>query len=126
MANDIIIRTAKKDYICSCCGHIIHKGTEYLDKCIFNVGNVVKHDRYHDECPHISAVTQLMDKIEKEGGDLIACDGEGTKIHIVGVAYDDLRQPLFIYREWDNTHKHTLSIDCIYNFIDANGGSIVV
>lgn len=32
MTNNIIIRTAKKDFVCDCCGKIIKTGTEYLDK----------------------------------------------------------------------------------------------
>lgn len=50
--NNIIIRKAKKDYVCDCCGHIIKTGTEYLDKVILNTGKVVCHERYHDECPY--------------------------------------------------------------------------
>lgn len=50
--NNIIIRKAKKDYICDCCGHIIRTGAEYLDKVILDTGKVVCHERYHDECPY--------------------------------------------------------------------------
>lgn len=49
---DIIIRKAKKDYVCDCCGHIIHAGEEYLDKIITHDGKAVRHERYHDECPY--------------------------------------------------------------------------
>ena len=49
---DIIIRKAKKDYVCDVCGHIIHAGEEYLDKVITHDGKAVRHERYHDECPY--------------------------------------------------------------------------
>lgn len=87
MANDIMIRKASKDYVCSCCGHIIRKGDEYIDRCILNVGKIVKHDRYHDECPHNSNVSKLFARIERENGDLICGDCNGCKIHIIGIAW---------------------------------------
>lgn len=124
MANDIIIRKASKDYVCSCCGHIIKKGTEYLDKCIFNVGKIVKHDRYHDECPHASDVSKLFARIEHENGDLICADGKGCKIHIIGVAWNN-QGPLFLYREWAGNEKKVLPIECVYNLVDANGDSVI-
>ena len=124
MANDIMIRKASKDYICSCCGHIIRKGDEYIDKCIFNVGKIVKHDRYHDECPRNSDVSKLFARIERENGDLICIDSDGRKIHIVGVAWNNIG-PIFLYREWDVSKKKALPIECVSNFVDVNGGSII-
>jgi len=50
---DIIIRAAKKDYVCDVCGHIIRAGEEYLDKVITHDGKAVRHERYHDECPFV-------------------------------------------------------------------------
>lgn len=75
MANDIVIR---KDYVCSCCGHIIKKGTEYLDKVTLNVGKIVKHDRYHDECP-CDIVTDLFKAIKDAAFNLPFCDVDGNK-----------------------------------------------
>ena len=124
MANDIMIRKASKDYICSCCGHIIRKGDEYIDKCIFNVGKIVKHDRYHDECQHNSNVSKLFARIERENGDLICIDSDGRKIHIVGVAWNNIGS-MFLYREWDDSKKKALPIECVSNFVDVNGGSII-
>lgn len=124
MANDIIIRKANKDYVCSCCGHIIKKGDEYLDKCIFNLNKIVKHDRYHDECPHASDISKLFARIEHENGDLICGDTGGYKIHIVGVAWNN-KGPLFIYREWSSDEKKTLPVECAYNLIDVNGDAII-
>lgn len=49
---DIIIRTARKQFVCDCCGHIIREGEEYLDKIILHDGRRVRHERYHDECPY--------------------------------------------------------------------------
>ena len=124
MANDIMIRKASKDYVCSCCGHIIRKGDEYLDRCILNVGKIVKHDRYHDECPRNSDVSKLFTRIEREDGDLICSDSNGRKIHIIGVAWNNLG-PMFLYREWDDSEKKALPVECVYNLIDTNGGSII-
>ena len=124
MSDSIMIRKAKQDYVCSCCGHIIHKGDEYLDKVILNVGKIVKHDRYHDECPHDSDVLKLFARIEHENGDFICADGEGCKIHIIGVAWNN-KGPLFLYREWTGNEKKVLPIECIYNLVDANGDPIL-
>lgn len=55
---DIIIRKAKKDYVCDVCGHVIRAGEEYLDKVITHDGKVVRHERYHDECPYANDVKQ--------------------------------------------------------------------
>lgn len=124
MANDIMIRKASKDYICSCCGHIIRKGDEYIDKCIFNVGKIVKHDRYHDECPHNSSVSKLFARIERENGDLICIDNIGHKIHIVGITWNNVG-PMFLYREWNDSERKVLPIECVSNLVDVNGGSII-
>ena len=124
MANDIMIRKANKDYVCSCCGHIIRKGDEYIDRCIFNVGKIVKHDRYHDECPRNSDVSKLFTRIEREDGDLICSDSNGRKIHIIGVAWNNLG-PMFLYREWNDSEKKALPIENVRNLIDVNGGSII-
>lgn len=124
MANDVMIRKANKDYVCSCCGHIIRKGEEYLDKCIFNTGKIVKHDRYHDECPRISDVSKLFAKVEHNNGDFICCDHNGCKIHIVGVAWSD-KGPVFLYRDWDSNKKKALPIECACNLIDVNGDTII-
>lgn len=55
---DIIIRKAKKDYVCEVCGHIIRAGEEYLDKVITHDGKAVHHERYHDECPYADDAKQ--------------------------------------------------------------------
>lgn len=123
MANDIIIRKASKDYVCSCCGHIIKKGTEYLDKCIFNVGKIVKHDRYHDECPHTSKVIKLMNMIEQNNGDLI-CSLDGYKIHVLGIIFKK-DGPYIMFRDWvGNTVKGT-PIEFGKQMRDSNGNSII-
>ena len=124
MANDITIRKANKDYVCSCCGHIIRKGDEYLDRCILNIGKIVKHDRYHDECPRNSDVSKLFARIEREDGDFICSDSNRRKIHIIGVAWNNLG-PMFLYREWDSNEKKALPIENVRNLIDVNGGSII-
>lgn len=127
MAGDIIIRKAKKDYVCMCCNHIIKAGEQYLDRIIFNYGKAVRHDRYHDECPSESVIVKLLKKIEESSGDLIAIDKQGVKIHIVGVAWDDKRSPVFLYKEWNETTKHAMNLGTrrAAEFMDYKGDKIL-
>lgn len=119
-----MIRKANKDYVCSCCGHIIRKGDEYIDRCIFNVGKIVKHDRYHDECPLDSDVSKLFARIERENGSLICVDCNGCKMHIIGIAWSE-KGPVFLYRDWGSDKKKALPIECAYRLIDENGDLII-
>lgn len=102
MSDSIMIRKAKQDYVCSCCGHIIHKGDEYLDKVILNVGKIVKHDRYHDDCPMISDAEKVFKKIVAANGDLIMADDKGNKYHLIGIRYFD-KVPKAIYQPWESS-----------------------
>lgn len=123
MANEIMVRKASKDYVCSCCGHIIRKGDEYLDKVILNVGKIVKHDRYHDECPVSSTVIKLINKIEHNNGDLI-CSLDGYKIHVIGIVFKK-DGPYIMFRDWvGNTVKGT-PIEFGKQMRDDNGNSII-
>lgn len=122
--NQIILRKAKADYVCNVCGHIIKKDEVYIDNCIFNVGKIVQHERYHDECPHASDASKLFARIEHENGDLICADSEGCKVHVIGIVWSD-KGPMFLYKEWASNEVKTLPIECAYVFVDANGGSIV-
>lgn len=123
MANDIVIRKANKDYVCSCCGHIIKKGSEYLDKCIFNVGKIIKYDRYHDECPVSSTVIKLMNKIERENGDLI-CSLDGYKIHVLGIVFKK-NGPYIMFRDWVGVNIKGTPIEFGKQMRDSNGDSII-
>ena len=102
MSDSIMIRKAKQDYVCSCCGHIIHAGDEYLDKVILNVGKIVKHDRYHDECPAFTEAEKLFKKIAAANGDLIMADSKGNKYHLTGVKYIG-GVPKVIYQPWESS-----------------------
>lgn len=124
MAGEIIIRKAKKDFVCSCCGHVIRQGEEYLDKVILNTGKIVKHDRYHDECPASTDVEKLIRKIEAAEGDLIAIDNQGDKWHIVGVQYV-AGVPMVVINTWLNNHVNTITFDLLKTFLDENGDSFV-
>ena len=124
MAGDIIIRKAKKEYVCMCCNHIIKVGEQYLDRIIFAYGKPVRHDRYHDECPASTDVERLMEKIEAEEGNLIATDNEGDKWHIVGVQYVDC-VPMVVIEDWVDEHTNVVSFDIIKTFLDANGDNIL-
>lgn len=124
MADDIIIRKAKKDYVCMCCGHIIPKSSEYLDRIVFVYGKPVRHDRYHDECPRISDVERLFKKIAASDGDLIAADVNGDKIHIIGIKYISTG-PRFICRPWDKQLTGDFDIDYLKDYHDEKGDPIL-
>lgn len=127
MAGDIIIRKAKKDYVCMCCNKVIKAGEQYLDRIIFVYGKPVRHDRYHDECPASTDVEKLMRKIEAADGDLIAADNRGVKIHIVGVAWNDNHEPVFLYKEWYEQTKHAMNLNTkrAAEFMDYKGDRII-
>lgn len=96
MASDIMIRKASKDYVCSCCGHVIRKGDEYLDKVILNTGKIVKHDRYHDECPKASKLLTVLFK----NNNPVVCAHDGIKYYLEGMRYScDTKKA--IIKEWD-------------------------
>ena len=124
MAGEIIIRKATKDYVCSCCGHIIRQGEEYLDKVILNTGKIVKHDRYHDECPASTDVEKLIRKIEAADGDLIAIDSTGDKWHIVGVQYF-AGVPQVVINTWIKEKTNIVSFETIKTFLDDRGNNIL-
>ena len=125
MSNTIMIRKAKQDYVCDVCGHIIKAGDEYLDKVILNNGKCVQHERYHDQCPKTSSVGKLFYKLEKSGGDLIAANKAGIKIHIVGIAYKAIDKPIVIYHEWTNDNKKVIDFSEIKNYHDYDGNSLI-
>ena len=89
---DIIIRKAKKDYVCDVCGHIIHAGEEYLDKVITHDGKAVRHERYHDECPYTDSkkldkfIRALMSKKELIAYSTLTHD----KYHVTGITHDSV------------------------------------
>lgn len=124
MSDSIIIRKAKQDYVCSCCGHVIHKGDEYLDKVILNVGKIVKHDRYHDECPEVSDTDKLFKKILTNKGDLIAADKDGNKIHIIGIKFIN-ESPKVIFRPWDKAYVGDMDFRWLDNLHDEKGDKLI-
>lgn len=124
MAGDIIIRKAKKDYVCMCCGHIIPKSSEYLDRIVFLYGKPVRHDRYHDECPKLNPEEILFSKISRANGDLIAADGDGNKIHIIGIGYTNAG-PKVLFRTWDGTEKLAMDWKWILDYHDEKGDVLV-
>lgn len=123
MSDSIIIRKAKQDYVCSCCGHIIHKGDEYLDKVILNVGKIVKHDRYHDECPHQSALIKLFMRLEQSNGDIPAA-ASGDKCHVIGIKWLK-EEPHILVRAWTGTVVLPLTLEAAGNLIDEKGDPIL-
>ena len=123
MSDSIIIRKARQDYVCSCCGHIIHKGDEYLDKVILNVGKIVKHDRYHDECPHQTALMKLFMHLEQSNGDIPAAVG-GDKCHVIGIKW--LKgEPHILVREWTSAVVLPLTLEQADNLIDEKGDKLI-
>ena len=123
MSNNIIIRKAKNNYVCECCGHIIKAGSEYLDKVILNNGKCVQHDRYHDVCPKSSLPQVLFDKLDRANGDLpVAYHDE--KIHIIGIAFNN-KGPVIIYREWLGTTKIAVPFSEVSAMMDPDGNALV-
>ena len=91
MSANIVIRTAKKDYVCGCCNRIIRAGTEYLDKVTLNDGKCVRHERYHDECPRDSLVERVFRRvvayIDKEKEPMPVKDRDGKVYRLHGIEW---------------------------------------
>lgn len=123
MSESLTVRTAKKDYVCSCCKHIIHSGEEYIDRIIFKYGECVRHERCHDECPRDSAPERLFKKlfahVEKYGEQLQMLDKDGVVRYISGLKYVDG----VWYVNVVNTPWLALS-NFIENYRDENGDTI--
>lgn len=121
--NNLIVRKARKDYICNCCGHIIAKGTEYIDNVVLKYGSVVKHERYHDECPAKSEVERLFKRIIDADGDLIVSEPSGDKHHIIGIRYSG-SVPYVVAKDWDEGIS-LVTMDIIKSWIDEHGDRIL-
>lgn len=102
---DIIIRKAKKDYVCDVCGHIIYTGEEYLDKVITHDSKAVRHERYHDECP-CDKVTDLFKIIKDTNYELPCADTNGNKWYAKGIT-----QGMVCITSWDDLETGTISLD---------------
>ncbi len=107
MSNNIMIRTAKKDYVCDKCEHIIKKGTEYLDKIILNHGTCVQHNRYHDECP-ATDISNLVNRLINEGPIPVATND--VKYWLTGIEYDNTGM-VCVVQSWDKLDTIYVSID---------------
>lgn len=122
--SNLIVRKARKDYVCDCCGHVIKAGTEYIDNVVLKYGSVVKHERYHDECPAKSEAERLFKRIIDAGGDLIASTPSGDKVHIVGIVWDQgLPYVRFIF--WSEDKVMPIGIDAVKSWIDEHGERIL-
>lgn len=121
--SNLIVRKARKDYVCDCCGHVIKAGTEYIDNVVIKYGNVVKHERYHDECPAKSEAERLFKRIIDAGGDLIASEPSGEKHHIIGIRYSD-SAPYAVVVDWDNGVS-IVTMNVIGSWIDEYGERIL-
>ena len=121
--SNLIVRKARKDYVCDCCGHLIKAGTEYIDNVVVKYGNVVKHERYHDECPARTAAERLFKRIIDADGDLICSEPNGDKHHIIGIRFSR-SVPYVVVSDWDNGVS-LLHLDIIESWIDENGERIL-
>ena len=121
--SNLIVRKARKDYVCDCCGHVIKAGTEYIDNVVLKYGNVVKHERYHDECPTKSDAERLFKRIIDANGDLIVSEPSGDKHHISGIQYmsDGVH---VVVRDWD-AGVSLMTIDTVKSWIDEHGERIL-
>ena len=120
---NLIVRKARKDYVCDFCGHIIKAGTEYIDNIVIKYGNVIKHERYHDECPVKKNAELLMKRIIDDAGDLICSDPDGEKHHIIGLQYNG--PTLYVVtKDWDGGIT-PLTIEQIKEWVDSRGERIL-
>lgn len=131
--DNIIIRKAKMDHVCECCGHIIHKGEEYLDKIHVKDSKTVKHYRYHDICPSLG-----VSKYEKlavfltRNGPLMCADRFGKKATAIGISvvYDAEDESKFHYLvrlcDWGESDSYCINADdFLSDYHDANGDFII-
>ena len=119
----IVVRKARKSYVCDGCGRIIQVGTEYLDDVVIKYGSVVHHKRYHDECPALTAAEWLFKRIMAADGDLICSEPNGDKHHIIGIRFTS-GAPYALVKDWDEglSIQH---MDTIESWIDENGERIL-
>lgn len=121
---NIIVRKARKDYVCDCCGHIIHSGTQYLDHVITHHYPYTEHERYHDECPKQDVIERLFYALMREKGDLICADRAGNKIHVIGF-YWDADGIKVEYREWASPCINNMSLkELASEYHDEKGDTI--
>ena len=120
---NLIVRKARKDYVCDYCKHIIKAGTEYIDNIVIKYGNVVKHERYHDECPVEEATELLLKRIIDDAGDLICSEPNGEKHHIIGLQYNEAI-PYVITKDWDGGIT-LLTMEQIKEWVDGRGERIL-
>ena len=120
---NLIVRKARKDYVCDYCKHIIKAGTEYIDNIVIKYGNVVKHERYHDECPVKECTELLMKRIIDDAGDLICSEPNGEKHHIIGLQYNEAI-PYVITKDWDGGIT-LLTMEQIKEWVDGRGERIL-
>ena len=119
----IVVRKARKSYVCDGCGRIIQVGAEYLDDVVIKYGNVVHHKRYHDECPARTAAEWLFKRIMAADGDLICSEPDGNKHHIIGIRFTS-GTPYALVTDWDGAIS-TQHMDTIESWIDENGERIL-
>lgn len=120
---NLIVRKARKDYVCDYCKHIIKAGTEYIDNIVIKYGNVVKHERYHDECPVEEWTELLLKRIIDDAGDLICSEPDGEKHHIIGIQYSE-STPYAITKDWDGGTT-LLTMEQIKEWVDSRGERIL-
>ena len=89
-----------------------------------NVGKIVKHNRYHDECPVSSDADRLFKKILASNGDLIAADNDGNKIHIIGIRFIN-EGPKIIFRPWDKSLTSDMDFSWLDDFHDEKGDKLI-
>ena len=120
---NLIVRKARKDYVCDYCKHIIKAGTEYIDNIVIKYGNVVKHERYHDECPVKEDTELLMKRIIDDAGDLICSEPSGEKHRIIGIQYNEA-VPYVITKDWGSGIT-LLTMEQIKEWVDSRGERIL-
>lgn len=102
----VLLREAQKDYVCSCCGHLIKKGEKYLDKIQTLEGHLVRHTRYHDECP-FSSVVALAKVLENNQELVVSLKDE--KWRVKGIQF--FPELGVILYNWDNSAQTELTLE---------------
>lgn len=125
MSANVVIRTAKKDYVCDCCNRVIHAGEEYLDKVTLNDGKCVRHERYHDECPRDSAPERIVKRLVESGEPLPVHDTKrDIKYNLYGVELWDKDWYARVV-EWGTSVARSINVAVLVNdFVDGEGGRL--
>lgn len=127
MISSIKVRIAKESHTCNKCGHIIEKGSDYIDY-VEKTGDGFIHKRWHDNCP--KATDNLVIKLAKllvdSSGQILCADDKGNKAVIIGIIYANplSLEPAAIVKGWgenaDIKYEPMKTIETCYHYADGS------